>query len=91
MFYGNDIYDDECKIVNFATGKTSRVPTPCIRIICPSCGTSWPADAPELDCTCPPNTMDSEWPGPLETVHISIKVVSVALCEKGFGLAGFRR
>ena len=25
------------------------------RIGCPSCGISWPTDAPELSCTCPPN------------------------------------
>lgn len=25
------------------------------RIECPACGTTWPVDAPEFECSCPPN------------------------------------
>ena len=32
-----------------------RIDTRASRIKCPHCGTSWPLDAPELSCTCPPN------------------------------------
>jgi len=27
-----------------------------LRLECQGCGVSWPADAPDLACTCPPNT-----------------------------------
>lgn len=30
------------------------------RVTCPACDCSWPVEADELECTCPPN--DDEWP-----------------------------